>query len=309
MNNLVAYGDDSDEESPRRRSHEGPSQSISSTSPKQRRDSDVYFEDYANSPSRRSNSSSSDRSDTFAEPPPPKRRIYDSHSPSPSIRTPLGMAKVTSVSSLVSYAGGDQDEEDNFDMAEQDTHVTARESLSAAEPPPPPRASQDDQSDGEDERMISEALAESQAVVRDVNAEGSSTGSATPARNDSPQTPAQGDAIEDLKEIQIPPSPPGEVDAVVQRRFERYFEEKARGNNFNTVLQNRRDFLNPSCYETFIERYELQEKGSNFKPEIFDPFTFPDNCFYDAIAEEQRKIMEKTASDAKSKKPSTSTTR
>lgn len=83
------------------------------SSPRQRRDSDIYFgrvhslylyakfvEENVDDKSSRSQSPSphSQQSETFndlfAEPPPPKRRANDSHSPSPTVRTPRGMAKV-----------------------------------------------------------------------------------------------------------------------------------------------------------------------------------------------------------------------
>ncbi|VDM80266.1 unnamed protein product [Strongylus vulgaris] len=129
MNTLADYGDESDEDSPRRRSfhaepttanisaNSGPSsehsprlqkspehsprlQKSPEHSPRPRRDSDMMFDDgdvMFDEPRRYS--SFSDRSDhseqmEFREPPPPKRKV--DHSPSPSLPTPTKLPQVHS---------------------------------------------------------------------------------------------------------------------------------------------------------------------------------------------------------------------
>ncbi|KHJ84638.1 hypothetical protein OESDEN_15646 [Oesophagostomum dentatum] len=113
MNTLADYGDESDEESPRRRSfhaepaatassgtsehkseHSPVTQKSSEHSPRPRRDSDMMFDDsdvMFDEPRRYSSfSDHSDHSEPaeFREPPPPKRKV--DHSPSPSLPTPTG---------------------------------------------------------------------------------------------------------------------------------------------------------------------------------------------------------------------------
>uniref|UniRef100_A0A0K0DM61 Focal_AT domain-containing protein n=1 Tax=Angiostrongylus cantonensis TaxID=6313 RepID=A0A0K0DM61_ANGCA len=116
MNTLADYGDESDEESPRRRSfnveqsnglgevpssthsqentsvHSPKARRDSDYSPRPRRDSDAMFDDtdtMFDEPRRYSSfSDNSEHSENteFREPPPPKRKEY--HSPSPSLPTP-----------------------------------------------------------------------------------------------------------------------------------------------------------------------------------------------------------------------------
>lgn len=36
-------------------------------------------------------------------------------------------------------------------------------------------------------------------------------------------------------------------------------------------------------YEKLIEKFEVDELGSNFAPSVFDPHGFSKDCFYDQI--------------------------
>lgn len=69
----------------------------------------------------------------------------------------------------------------------------------------------------------------------------------------------------------------------MQARFRGFFEKKAQGADLNALIQKRRDFKNPSMYEKLIEKFEVDELGSNFAPSVFDPHGFTKDCFYDQI--------------------------
>ncbi|KAK5986287.1 hypothetical protein GCK32_014784, partial [Trichostrongylus colubriformis] len=213
MNTLADYGDESDEESPRRRSFnmersEVPATTVSRAqeeespkahrtdsdhSPPQRRQSDTMFDEdmMFDEPRRYASFSDSDRSETteFREPPPPKRKEF--HTPSPSIPTPSSkMHQVSSAVSLVSYGGGDEDKEDAFERADRDAEDAQSPSSPPSgmvEPRPPERVSQKSDTDDENERLIDMALEEGRNALKQVE-DGASTGSGgwTPRPYDSP---------------------------------------------------------------------------------------------------------------------------
>ncbi|VDL83745.1 unnamed protein product [Nippostrongylus brasiliensis] len=207
MNTLVGYGDESDEDSPRRRSFtmetsEPPPVSNSpvnnsvhssrgrentdsdNSPPRPRRNSDMMFDDtdtMFDEPRRYSSFSDSERSDTteFREPPPPKR-------------------KVSSALSLVSYGGGDEDREDAFERADRDAENAGSSSPPSGmvEPRPPERVSQKSDTDDENERLIDMALEEGRNALKQIE-DGASTGSGggwTPRPYDSPLHGVDGDA-------------------------------------------------------------------------------------------------------------------
>uniref|UniRef100_A0A1I7XG48 Piwi domain-containing protein n=1 Tax=Heterorhabditis bacteriophora TaxID=37862 RepID=A0A1I7XG48_HETBA len=272
MNNLVDYDGESDEDSPKRRSlvaedifalyedwiyindrdyyiflninilisvpKDGAADDQDSGDSRQRRDSDMMFDDEAVYNETHVESPASDHSDAvgFREPPPPKRR-EEFHSPSPALRTPSKFPHVSSHASLVSYAGDDE-KEDAFEQGSN-------------------KASQDED-------------------------------------------------IPIDSEVRIPPAPEQECNPelqkiryfviydldVLQARFEEHFQKKSVGFDSNGAIQNRKDFLNPSSYNLFVISFSLDEKGTNFRNSIFNPHMFPSNCYYEKIAEEQRKLTE-----------------
>ncbi|CAI4223664.1 unnamed protein product [Auanema sp. JU1783] len=297
MNNLVAYDGESDEDSPIHSSEAevpiNPLLKKKSASPRERKNSDFYddSEAFADYTSRKSTSPRSDRSYTmdFLEPPPPKR---PKDTPSPS-DVNVGMARISSTASLVSY-----EFEDGFDQAEREGADIDKEQVSPlstemVEPRPPERQSQDCESDEDNERIIDEALENAQSALKE--RQGGSEGSLTPGNDqDSPRTPDVEDKDEDAirNNIAIPPSPEGDCDPLLEEKLAMFFRKKAQGISLNEQLQGKRQFLNPSCYESFIESFDLDEKGSNFPAHIFDPHGFPEDCFYEKLNEEQRKLTE-----------------
>ncbi|CAB3401391.1 unnamed protein product [Caenorhabditis bovis] len=297
MNNLVANYADSDDESPRRRSS-SMKDDEEVVEERKRRNSEAMFDDDDDDDGVRGESAkngnfSSDDDDEFAEPPPPKRHA-DTPSPG-NVRTPQNvMPHTSSQASLVSYSGDNDDEPEEKRKIEEDTPQLS-------EPKPPARVSQDEDTD-EEERLIDLALEESKQAISKMNQALSPAGSDTPARESSVEngdledkSKAHGDAEPEFAhddDIRIPAPPEIDVDERLQARFEAAFRQKAMGINLNQQIQSRKDFCNPMSYEQFIDRFDIDEKGTNFPSNIFDPHCIPENCFYDKIGEEQRKLME-----------------
>uniref|UniRef100_A0A1I7UXD3 HCNGP-like protein n=1 Tax=Caenorhabditis tropicalis TaxID=1561998 RepID=A0A1I7UXD3_9PELO len=291
MNNLVDYGPDSDEESPRRRSSEGQSSAQKfkeahemMESKRKRRSSDAYGDD--------------DEAMDFAEPPAPKR--HDEHSPSPAaFRTPiLGMPHATSTASLVSYSGDGDDDDDSGEGIPKIPGSTPLSELH--EPAPPIRQSRDDVDEDEEQKLIDLAIREGNEAIMRMNHDGSPMD--TPGHDsvvDSPfstenveGTPSHASDSKEDQELRVPPAPNVEVNPELITRFEKAFRQKAQGVDLNQQIQGNPKYNNPMIYTTFIETFNIDEKGTNFAKNIFDPHVFPENCFYNAIAEEQRKLQE-----------------
>lgn len=51
----------------------------------------------------------------------------------------------------------------------------------------------------------------------------------------------------------------------------------------NQVIQQHKGFKNPAIYEFLVNEYDIDEKGTNFPPEIFNPHRFNPEDFYDAL--------------------------
>lgn len=84
---------------------------------------------------------------------------------------------------------------------------------------------------------------------------------------------------------ELPPSPPGVCDSALevtlnilsnknnyfQKKFEEFFEKKSGGQDIIKSIKRRKDFKNPAIYEYLVEKYQIDEKGSNFDIAIYDP--------------------------------------
>lgn len=70
---------------------------------------------------------------------------------------------------------------------------------------------------------------------------------------------------------------------------------RASGHSLNAHLQHNKAFRNPRIYARLVEFTEVDEYGSNFDKEDFDPYGFPKELYIDGILETQRKQAEEKA--------------
>lgn len=70
----------------------------------------------------------------------------------------------------------------------------------------------------------------------------------------------------------LPPEPKGKCPQELQDKITKMYE-KMRTNNMdmNKLIQERKEFRNPSIYEKLIQFCDIDELGTNYPPEIYDP--------------------------------------
>lgn len=102
------------------------------------------------------------------------------------------------------------------------------------------------------------------------------------------------------EEIQLPPEPVGRCSRALQDKIANYYiSSKKEGHNLSHVIQQRKDFRNPSIYEKLIEFCQINEKGTNYPPEIFDPLVWGSESLYDSLDKMQKLDMEKREKERK----------
>jgi hypothetical protein len=94
-------------------------------------------------------------------------------------------------------------------------------------------------------------------------------------------------------DLYLPPEPTGSCDARVQAKIKKFHEMKVAGTSINDNLRKSKAFRNPDILEKLVLYCNINEIGSNYPPHLFDPFIFKEEDFYDAIAQEQRRLEEK----------------
>uniref|UniRef100_A0A4W6F9S0 SAP30 binding protein n=1 Tax=Lates calcarifer TaxID=8187 RepID=A0A4W6F9S0_LATCA len=95
-------------------------------------------------------------------------------------------------------------------------------------------------------------------------------------------------------EIRIPPEPPGRCSSQLQERIHKLYERKLHGDfDTNSVIQKKKEFRNPSIYEKLIQFCGIDELGTNYPKDMFDPHGWSEDSYYEALAKAQKVEMDK----------------
>ncbi|EJU02246.1 HCNGP-domain-containing protein [Dacryopinax primogenitus] len=112
--------------------------------------------------------------------------------------------------------------------------------------------------------------------------------------------PARIDSVDDWA---IPPRPEGEPDPALVAKLARFHALKRTGKHFNDTLMSNKAFRNPHIYEKLVNFVDVDEKGSNFPKDVWDPLDFRPEWRAEALAEEQKRRSEAIeASQARGKR-------
>ncbi|RUP47450.1 HCNGP-like protein-domain-containing protein [Jimgerdemannia flammicorona] len=101
--------------------------------------------------------------------------------------------------------------------------------------------------------------------------------------------------IEGVEDWGLPPEPEGECDPEVEAKVAQFHALRATGTQFNTHLLRSKAFRNPHIYAKLVEFVDLDEVGSNFPQDTFDPHGFPPQAFATELVDAQRRAAEDRA--------------
>ncbi|KPP61322.1 SAP30-binding protein-like [Scleropages formosus] len=85
-------------------------------------------------------------------------------------------------------------------------------------------------------------------------------------------------------EIRIPPDPPGRCSSHLQEKIQKLYERKLHGDfDTNSHIQKKKEFRNPSIYEKLIQYCGIDELGTNYPKDMFDPHGWSEDSYYEAL--------------------------
>lgn len=67
----------------------------------------------------------------------------------------------------------------------------------------------------------------------------------------------------------------------------------------NASIQMRKDFRNPSIYEKLVAYCGIDELGTNYPPEAYDPHMWGPESYYEELSRQQKEEMDKRKKKAK----------
>ncbi|XP_063701174.1 SAP30-binding protein [Culicoides brevitarsis] len=92
----------------------------------------------------------------------------------------------------------------------------------------------------------------------------------------------------------LPPEPKAKCPAELQEKIAKSYEKMKTNNlDMNKIIQERKEFRNPSIYEKLISFCDINELGTNYPPEIYDPSHFGKESYYEELARIQKLEMDK----------------
>ncbi|XP_026027829.1 SAP30-binding protein-like [Astatotilapia calliptera] len=95
-------------------------------------------------------------------------------------------------------------------------------------------------------------------------------------------------------EIKIPPEPPGRCSSHLQEKIHKLYKRKLHGDfDTNAHIQQKKKFRNPSIYEKLIQFCAIDELGTNYPKDMFDPHAWSEDSYYEALAKAQKVEMDK----------------
>ena len=92
------------------------------------------------------------------------------------------------------------------------------------------------------------------------------------------------------RDIVIPPEPLVKCSKILQSRIITLLQKKAgSGVDMNSSLQQRKDLRNPSIYEKLVQFCNLDEFGTNYPEDLYNPREWTEDSHYHNLFKEQKK--------------------
>ncbi|EEB15663.1 SAP30-binding protein, putative [Pediculus humanus corporis] len=99
--------------------------------------------------------------------------------------------------------------------------------------------------------------------------------------------------------MELPPEPSGKCSPHLIEKVLKLHEKIENGLDMNNMIQSRKDFRNPSIYEKLIQFCGLNELGTNYPANVYDPLKWGKESFYEELAKTQKIEMDKREKEKK----------
>ncbi|KAK7302960.1 hypothetical protein RJT34_13857 [Clitoria ternatea] len=97
----------------------------------------------------------------------------------------------------------------------------------------------------------------------------------------------------------LPPPPKAKCSEELQRKINKFLEYKRAGKSFNAEVRNRKDYRNPDFLLHAVRYQDIDQIGSCFSKDVFDPHGYDPSDFYDEIEADMRRESERKEQEKK----------
>ncbi|KAL4193381.1 hypothetical protein AMTRI_Chr06g176600 [Amborella trichopoda] len=97
----------------------------------------------------------------------------------------------------------------------------------------------------------------------------------------------------------LPPPPTNKCSEKLQDKINNFLRLKSGGRSFNEELRKSKGYRNPDFLQHAVKYEEIDQIGSCFSKDVFDPHGYDNSDFYDAIEADMKREMEKKEQERK----------
>ncbi|XVF25630.1 hypothetical protein REPUB_Repub13aG0229800 [Reevesia pubescens] len=97
----------------------------------------------------------------------------------------------------------------------------------------------------------------------------------------------------------LPPPPKAKCSEELQRKIDKFLNLKRAGKSFNAEVRNRKDYRNPDFLLHAVRYQDIDQIGSCFSKDIFDPHGYDKSDYYDEIEADTKRERERKEQESK----------
>jgi len=97
----------------------------------------------------------------------------------------------------------------------------------------------------------------------------------------------------------LPPPVTRKCSAALQQKINRFLAYKRAGKSFNTEVRNRKDYRNPDFLQHAVRYQEIDQIGTCFSKDVFDPYGYDKADYYDEIETDMKREIERKEQERK----------
>lgn len=103
----------------------------------------------------------------------------------------------------------------------------------------------------------------------------------------------------DLLDKFISPPPKAKCSDELQEKIKKFLKYKKEGKSFNAEVRNRKDYRNPDFLVHAVRYQDIDQIGTCFRKDVFDPHGYDKSDYYDEIEADMKREMEKREQEKK----------
>ncbi|XP_062222055.1 uncharacterized protein LOC133921267 [Phragmites australis] len=115
---------------------------------------------------------------------------------------------------------------------------------------------------------------------------------------ETPDISTNGESDDPLSRF-LPPPVANKCSAALQQKINKFLAYKRAGKSFNAEVRNRKDYKNPDFLQHAVRYQEIDQIGTHFSKDVFDPFGYDKSDYYDEIEADMKRELERKEQEKK----------